>query len=82
MLIVYVHALQTVNLLDLAHEVILQSFGSENTQDVVRVQRPVHERFARFHVVAVLNVDMRTARNVVFALGTVFAGDDDLSLTL
>ena len=46
-LIVDVHALQAIDFLDLVHEVVLQRLHSENTQNIVRVQRSVHERFAR-----------------------------------
>ncbi len=81
MLIVDVHTLQAVDFLDLRNEVVLQRLGPENAKNIVRIERPVHQRFARLDVIAVLDVDMRTAWDIVFAFRTVLAGDDDLSLT-
>ena len=46
-LVVDVDALQPVNFLNLVHQVLLQFLLAEHVQDVVRVARPVHQRFAR-----------------------------------
>ena len=82
MLVVDINALQTINFLDLVDEVVLQSLHSENTQDVVRVERAVHERFARTDAVVFLHVDVRAAWYVVFALTAVVADYDDLAFAL
>jgi len=42
-----VDALQTVDFLDLVHQVRLQFFFAEDGQDVVRVERAIHQRFGR-----------------------------------
>src|SRR5688572_775331 len=81
-LIVNLHALQPVHLLDLVPDVILQCVGAQHTQNVVRVQRSVHQRFTGPYAVALLHVDVCTTRDVVFPLGPVIARDDDLPLTL
>jgi len=49
---------------------------------VVRIQRAVHQRFAGTHPIVFLHVDVRSARDVVFALAAVVANDDDLAFTL
>src|SRR6185369_6899557 len=81
-LVVDVNALQTIDFLDLVHDIILQFFHTSNAENIVRVKRSVHERLAGLDRVTVLNIDMRTARNVVFAFAAVFIRDDDLALAL
>ena len=81
-LVVDVHALQTVDFLNFVHQVLLQFVFAEHVQDVVRIARSIHQRIARAHALAFLNVDVHTARDRVFALLTVIADDVDLALTL
>ena len=45
-LVVDVHALQAIDFLDFVHQVSLQLLLTEHAQNVVRVERAVHQRFA------------------------------------
>ena len=81
-LVVDVDALQAIDLLNLVDEVLLQAVHAEHAQDVVRVERAVHQRLAGADAVAFLHVDVRAARDVVLALLAVVADDDELALTL
>ena len=60
-LVVDIDALQTVDFLDLVHQVLLQFLFAEHVQNVVRVARTVHQRIAGLHALAFLNVDMHAA---------------------
>src|ERR1700756_3677182 len=66
-----VDALEPVDFLDFVHQVSLQLFFAEHSQDVVRVERAVHQGFASLDALAFLHVDVNAARNRVFLLGTV-----------
>ena len=81
-LVADVHALQPVNFLDFVHQVRLQFLFSEHGQDVVRVERAIHQRFASFHALAFLHVDVNAARNRVFLFGAVVGDDIHLALSL
>src|ERR1035437_1746366 len=82
MLVVDVDALQTVDFLDLVDQVLLQFLFTEHRQDVVRVARAVHERFAGLDLLAFLNLDMDAAGQRVYALFAVIAYDGDLAQAL
>ena len=62
-LVVDVHALQPVDLLDFVDQVRLQLLLAEHVQDVVRVDRAVHQRLARADALAFLHVDVHAARD-------------------
>ncbi len=66
-----VDALQAVDFLDFVHQVRLQLFFAEHGQDVMRVERAVHQRFTSFHALAFLHVDVNAARHRVFFFRTV-----------
>ena len=65
-LVVDVHALQTVDFLNLVDHVLLQFVFAEHVQDVVRVARAVHQRIAGVHALAFLHVDVNAARDGIF----------------
>ncbi len=69
-----------VDFLDFVHQVRLQLLFAEHGQDVVRVERPVHERFARLDALAFLHVDVNAARDRVFLLGAVVGDHVDFAL--
>jgi hypothetical protein len=48
--------------MDLVDQIRVQRLLAEDRQDVVRVARAVHERFARTDAVAFLDVDVHAAR--------------------
>ena len=61
----------------------MQRLLAEDRQDVVRVARPVHQRFARADTVAFLDVHVHAAgQRVLSRLATVLRHDDDLPLPL
>ena len=70
-LVADVDALQPVDFLDFVHQVSLQFFFAEHGENVVRVERTVHQRFARLDALAFLHVDVDAARHRVFFFGAV-----------
>src|SRR5262252_297404 len=76
--VVDVHALEPVDLLDCVDQVALQRLHALHGQDVVRVERAVHQRLAGAHAVALLDVDVRAARDRILALFAGLADDADL----
>src|SRR6516225_1309507 len=74
-LVVDVDALQTVDFLNLVHQVLLQFLFAEHAHDVVRIARAVHERIARVNTLAFLDVDVNAAGESVLALLAVVADD-------
>ena len=62
MFVVDVDALQAVDLLNLIDEIALQFLDAAHRQDVMRIQRTVHQRLARFDPIAFLNIDVDAAR--------------------
>ena len=81
-LVVDVDALQAVDLLDLVHQVALQLLLAADAQDVVRVDRAVHQRLAGPHALRLLHVDVGAARQLVLALLAVVARHEDLAVLL
>src|SRR5262245_23994300 len=77
-LVVNVHALKPVDLLDGVDQVALERLHPLNRQDVVRVERAVHQRFAGADAVALLHVDVGAARDRIFALFAGLGDDADL----
>ena len=80
-LIVGINALQTVGLLDLADEVILDRLLALDGEDVVGVDGAFGQRFAEGDFLAFDNLDLEAVGDVV-ALFALFAGDDDDGLAL
>src|SRR5439155_1740598 len=75
-------ALEAVDLLHLVHEVALQLAVAEHRQVVVRVGRPVHERLACPHTVALVDADVLAPRDQVLTRLAVVGADHDLALAL
>ena len=70
MLVVDVHALQPVHFLDFVHQVLLQFLLAEHMQNVMRVPRPVHQRFADADAFALLRnftIPLTSAINLIFS---------------
>ena len=82
MLIADGHALQTVDFLDFVHQVRLQFLLAQHVENVVRVQRAIHQRIAGAQTLAFLHVDVNAARHRVFLLVAVVGRDVDLALSL
>ena len=81
-LVADVDALQAVDFLDFVHQVRLQFLFAEDSQNVVRIERPVHQRFARLHALAFLHVDVHAARNRVFFFRAVVGDHVHFALAL
>ncbi len=81
-LVADVHALQAIDFLDFVHQIRLQFFFAQHSENVVRVERPVHERFARLDAFAFLHIDVDAARYRVFFFGAVVGHDVHFALTL
>ena len=62
MLVVDRDALQAVDVLHFIHEILLQFLRAQHIQDIVRIGRPIHQRFAGPDPIPLVNVH-------VFALG-------------
>ena len=76
------HALETVDFLDFVDQVRLQLLLAEHGENVVRVERTIHERLAGADALAFLDVDVDAAGHGVFLLLAVVGGDVDAALTL
>ena len=76
------HALQAVDFLDFVHQVSLQFLLAEHGENVVRVERTVHERIAGAEALAFLHVDVDAAGHGVLVLVAVVGRDVDLALPL
>src|SRR5207248_6607560 len=73
------HALHTLDLFYFVHQVRLQLFLSQHGKDVVRIERPIHQRFARPDAFAFLHVHVHALGNRVFLLGAGIGGDVNLA---
>ena len=76
------HALQAIDFLDFVHQIGLQFLFAEHGQDVVRVKRAIHERFACLDALALLHVDVHAPRDRVFLLRAVIGLHIEFALTL
>ena len=82
-LVVDLHALQSIDLLDLAHEIFGQRLDAERFQDVVRIRRTADEVVAPLHVIAFLHLDhARLGHQLLMRRRTVVRDDRDLTLRL
>ncbi len=68
MLVVDLHALQAIDLLDLAHEVIGQRLDALQAQDVMRVRLAVGDDFATGHLLAFEHVQLAPLRDQLLVL--------------
>ena len=82
MLVVDLHALQTIDVLDLAHEIVRERLNALQAQDVVRVRLAVRDDFAAFHGLALEDVQLPPLRNELLVLLAVVARDDETPLAL
>src|SRR6202022_2182513 len=81
-LVVDLHALQTIDVLNLANEIVRQRLNSLQTQDVMRVRLAVGDDFATFDGFTFEHVELAPLRNQLLVLLAVVAGDDQAALTL
>src|SRR5690606_35473936 len=79
---IYLHALQAINVLNLAHQVVGQGLYALQAQDVVRVRLAVRNHLAALDLRAFENVQMAPLRNELLVLLAMFIGDDQAALAL
>src|ERR1022692_4687372 len=79
-LVADVDALQAVNLLDFVHQVGLQFLFAQHGQNVVRVQRTIHQRLASADALAFLHIDVNGTRHLGLFFGAVVGHYIDLAL--
>ena len=65
-LVVDLHALQSIDFLDLVDEVVGQRLDTEDRQDVVRIGLDRHREVAALDVVAFLNLDVLALGDQIF----------------
>src|SRR6266850_4019665 len=81
-LVVDLHALQAVDVLDLAHEVVRERLDALQAQDVVRVLLAVRDHFALLDLLAFEHVQVAPLRDQLLVLLAVFRRDDEAPLAL
>src|SRR5450755_1835055 len=77
-----VHSLKPVDFLNFVHQVRLELLFAQYGQNVVRVERAVHQGFASFHPLAFLHVDVNAARYGVFFFRAVVGCHVEFALSL
>ena len=82
MLIVNLHALQTVNVLNFFHQIVRQLFNAHNAQNIVRYGSAVNKHIAFIDVVAFLNRNQLALRQQIFAFLTFRIADDNATFCL
>ena len=83
MLVVDLHALQTVDVLDLVDDVLRQRAHAQQAQDVVRVARTVGDDFAAVHLFAFEHVQVTPLRNqLLVRIAAIVRRDDQAALAL
>ena len=83
-LVIYLHALQAVDLLNFLDQVMGQHLDAKHSEDVVGHWVAIHQRIAGFHVIAFLNADVLAPGDQIF-LGLALAAcrdHDDAALGL
>ena len=81
MLVVDLHTLQTVNVLYLIDDVLLNGGRTLDGEDVARGDRTVGERSSCTYGVVLLHKDLLRERNEIFALLASLRCNDDLTIT-
>src|SRR5512138_529295 len=81
-LVVDLHALQSIDVLNLAHEVVRKRLDALQPQNVVRVRLAVRDDFAALHLLAFEHVEMTPFRNQLFVLLALLIRDDQTTLAL
>ena len=80
-LVVDLHTLHAVNLLYLINDVLLDTRGTQDVQDVGRRDSTIRQRRTGLHEVVLLDDDLTRQRYQVTLHLTLFRGDDDLTIT-
>ena len=81
-LVVDLHALQTVHVLNFIHDVTGEFFDTEESQNVVRIRRSFHDFFTALHHLTVVHEDLLILADEEFVIVTVVIGNDEALLAL
>lgn len=81
-LVVDLHALQTVDVLHFVDDVARKLLNAEQTQNVVRIGRTLHDFFTALHDLTVVHEDLLVLADQELVFNTVVVGDDEALLTL
>src|SRR5581483_1291791 len=81
-LVVDLHALQTVNVLDLANQVVRQRRHTLQSQNVMRVRLTVRNHLTALDGLTLEHVELAPLRNQLLVLLTIVTGDDQTPLAL
>ena len=81
-LVVDLHALQTVDVLHFVDDVARKLLNAEQTQNVVRIGRTFHDFFTALHDLTVVHEDLLVLADQELVFNTVVVGDDEALLTL
>src|SRR5690606_23132635 len=81
-LVVDLDALQAVNVLDLANEIVGQGLDALQAQDVVRVRLAVGDDFASHHLLALEDVQATPLRDQLLVALAGLVRDDETTLAL
>ena len=81
MLVVDLHTLETINRLDLVHDILLGLYRAEYTENVGRGDAAVGQPGTGLDVVVLLNQDLLGQRNQIVLFSTALVLDGDLTVT-
>ena len=82
-LVVDLHALQSIDFLDFRHEIFRERLDAEHLENVVRIGRTADQIVAALDVIAFLRVDrLRLRHQILDRLRPIVRTDDDLALGL
>src|SRR5574337_1265596 len=82
MLIVNLNTLKPVDLLDFIHEILLELLFAQHIQNVVGINRAVHERFTGLNFVSVQHIDVTPSGNQILPKVAVLIPDRQLTHAL
>ncbi len=68
MLIVYIHSLGAIYLLHLIHHVLLGRFLTQNTQDILWINRAIGKLLSRLYIIPALHPNMGASRSHILLL--------------
>ena len=82
MLVVDLHALQTIDVLHFVDDVASKLLDAQQTQDVVRISGAFDDFFAALHHLTIVHQDLLVLADEELVLGTIVVRDDEALLAL
>ena len=81
MFVINFHALTAIHLLDFVYQVLLDSFLTRDTEDVVWNQWSIDQRLSGLHDIARVHEESFSVWHEVFFFDTTFATNNDAAFT-